>query len=96
MIALLPLVIALQLTPNQAELKAKFEHQLQEIAARVDGVVGYAVLDLTSGDRLGHLAGGTFPAASTIKIAIVYELFTQVDEGKVRLSDTITLERSKA
>jgi beta-lactamase class A len=96
MIALLPLAIALQLTPNQAELKAKFEHQLQEISSRVDGVVGYAVLDITSGDRIGHLASETFPTASTIKIAIVYELFKQVEERKITLTETMTLDRSKA
>jgi beta-lactamase class A len=96
MTVLLALAIALQLTPGQAELKAKVERQLQEISSRVDGVVGYAVLDLTSGDRITHLGGETFPTASTIKIAIVHELFKQVEEGKVRLSDTITLDRSKA
>ena len=96
MTALLPLVIALQLTPNQAELKAKFAQRLHEISSRVDGVVGYAVLDLTSGDRITHLGGETFPTASTIKIAIVYELFKQAEEGKVRLTETITLDRSKA
>ena len=96
MIALLPLAIALQLTPNRAELKAKFEHQLQDISSRVDGVVGYAILDLTSGDRIGHLASETFPTASTIKIAIVYELFKQVEERKITLTETMTLDRSKA
>ena len=96
MTALLPLVIALQLTPNQAELKAKFEQRLHEISSRVDGVVGYAVLDLTSGDRITHLGGETFPTASTIKIAVVYELFKQAEEGKVRLTETIALDRSKA
>ena len=53
------------------ELKATFERRVQEIARRVDGVVGYAVLDLTSGDRIGHLERETFPTASTIKLAIV-------------------------
>ena len=96
MTVLLPLIVALQLTPNQAELKGKFEQRLHEIASRVDGVVGYAVLDLTSGDRVGHLGGETFPTASTIKIAIVYELFKQAEEGKVRLAETITLDRGKA
>lgn len=96
MLEVIGLAIALQLTPSQAELKTKFEHQLQEIAARVDGVVGYAALDLTSGDRIGHLSGETFPTASTIKIAIVYELFKQVEEGKVNLAETLTLDRSKA
>jgi beta-lactamase class A len=87
---------AQQLSPTAAELKAKFERRLQEIAGRVDGVVGYAVLDLTSGDRIGHLDRETFPTASTIKLAVVYELFRQVDEGKVQLDETIALDRARA
>src|SRR5438132_14397885 len=87
---------AQQPSPTAAELKSKFEHHLQEIAARVDGVMGYAVLDLTSGERIGHLERAAFPTASTIKIAIVYELFKQADEGKVHLDQMITLDRSKA
>ncbi len=82
--------------PTAAELKAKFDHRLRDIAAQVDGVMGYAVLDLTSGERFGHLEHDVFPTASTIKIAIVYELFTQVDEGQIRLDQTITLDRKQA
>jgi beta-lactamase class A len=78
------------------ELKAKYEHRLEEIAARVDGVVGYAVLDLTSGERISHLEQAVFPTASTIKLAIVYELFKRVEEGAIRLDQTIVLDRSKA
>ena len=74
----------------------KFERRLQEISARVDGVVGYSVVDLTSGDRIGHLERETFPTASTIKLAIVYELFKQVADDKVNLDDTVPLDRSKA
>ena len=96
MTALLPLVLALQLSPTAAELNAKFEQRLQEISSRVDGVVGYTVVDLTSGDRIMHLSREVFPTASTIKIAIVYELFKQVEEGKIRLADTMTLDRGKA
>src|SRR5438132_12574892 len=87
---------AQQPSPTAAELKGKFEHRLQEIAARVDGVMGYAVLDVTSGDRFGHLERDVFPTASTIKLAIVYELFKQVDEGKLRLDQTIMLDRKHA
>jgi hypothetical protein len=67
------------------ELRAKFERHLSELAAAVDGVVGYTVVDLTSGERIGHLERQTFPTASTIKIAILYELLRQVDEGKINL-----------
>lgn len=79
-----------------SELAAKFERRLADIAARVDGVVGYVVLDLTTGDRIGHLERETFPTASTIKLAIVYELFKQAEEGKVRLDEMVTLDRRQA
>src|SRR5438132_6967150 len=85
-----------QPSATAAELRTKFEHTLADIAAHLDGVMGYVVLDLTSGDRFAHLDREIFPTASTIKLAIVYELFKQVDEGKVRLDQTIVLDRAKA
>jgi beta-lactamase class A len=78
------------------ELKAKFEHRLSDIAANVDGVVGYEIVDLTSGDRFAHLERDTFPTASTIKLTLVYELFKQAEEGRIRLDETLALDRSKA
>src|SRR5947208_7110684 len=87
---------AQQASPTVAELRAKFEQRLQQISSRVDGVVGYSVLDLTSGDRIAHLERETFPTASTIKLAVVYELFRQAAEGRIRLDDTIALDRAKA
>jgi beta-lactamase class A len=82
--------------PLAAELHAKFERRIQDIAARVDGVVGYLIVDQMSGSRVAHLERETFPTASTIKLAIVYELFKQVEEGKLRLEETMPLERAKA
>ena len=79
-----------------ADLKARFEKRITEISAHVDGVVGYAIVDLTSGDRIGHLERETFPTASTIKLAIVYELFKQAEEQTINLDETITLDRKKA
>ena len=92
---LLGAILAGQTSPA-AELRTKFERRMQEITARIDGVAGYLLLDLTSGDRIGHLERETFPTASTIKLAIVYELFKQADEGTIRLDETITLDRAKA
>jgi beta-lactamase class A len=83
-------------TPPATELRAKFERRVAEIAAGVDGVAGYAIVDLTTGDRVGHLDGTTFPTASAIKLAIVYELFKQAEEGKIRLDETSTLDRRQA
>ncbi len=83
-------------SPTVAELKARFEHRLQDISGRIDGVAGYVIVDLTSHDRISHLETAVFPTASAIKLAIVYELFTQVEEGKLRLDEQITLDRAKA
>src|SRR5262245_48164794 len=83
-------------SPTAAELKAKFERHLAEIAARVNGVVGYEIVDLISGDRVAHLERETFPTASTIKLALVYELFKQVEERTIKLDETIVLDRAKA
>jgi len=83
-------------SPTAAELKSKLEQRLQEISNRIDGVAGYVMLDLTSGDRIGHLDRAVFPTASTIKLAIVHELFAQAAEGRVRLDETMTLDRAKA
>jgi beta-lactamase class A len=78
------------------QLKANYERRLQDIASHVDGVVGYQVLDLTSGDRIGRMEQAVFPTASTIKLAIVYELFKRVEEGSIDLNQTIVLDRAKA
>jgi beta-lactamase class A len=78
------------------ELKARFERRVQEIVSRLDGVAGYVFVDLTSGDRIAHLERETFPTASTIKLAIVYELVKQAAEGKITLDETMTLDRAKA
>src|SRR3954468_4159088 len=79
-----------------AELRVRFEQRIQDIAAHIDGVVGYSIVDLTTGERVGHLERETFPTASAIKLAIVYELFKQAEEGKIRLEETTTLDRRQA
>ncbi|HEX3646561.1 MAG TPA: serine hydrolase [Vicinamibacterales bacterium] len=85
-----------QTPPLPSALRASFEQRVREIAARVDGVVGYAIVDLTTGERLGHLEHETFPTASAIKLAIVYELFKQVEEQRIDLDDKMTLDRRQA
>jgi beta-lactamase class A len=82
--------------PIAAALKEKLSGQLADIARRVDGVVGYEIVDLTSGDRVAYLEHETFPTASSIKLAVVYELFRQVDEGRIHLEEPLVLDRSKA
>ncbi|MCC6164550.1 MAG: serine hydrolase [Acidobacteria bacterium] len=70
-----------------AELATTFERRLEAIASGVDGSVGYAVVDLTSGQRFVRRADEPFPTASAIKIGILHELFVQADAGRVALDD---------
>ena len=74
-------------------LQQALERKLQAIAEAIDGVMGYQAVDLTTGERFGRLQNEVFPTASTIKLAILYELFKQADEGKLKLDDPQSLER---
>jgi len=82
--------------PVAAELRAQTVARLDKAAAGVDGAVGYCIIDLTSGERFERAAGQVFPTASTIKLAILYELMARADEGALSLDDTITLDRARA
>src|SRR5437867_2061355 len=76
----------------------KLETRVDEIANRLDGVMGVAILDLTDGRVLLRNADRVFPAASSIKIAILLELYQQDQEaragakGKARLDDLYTFD----
>jgi beta-lactamase class A len=82
--------------PKVADLQAKLGERLDAVAGALDGVMGFALVDLTSGERFDRLANETFPTASTIKLAILYELFRQADEGRIQLGATRTLDRRYA
>lgn len=65
--------------------------QVKQIAASIHGVLGVATIDLSSG-RLFVFNGETeFPAASTIKVPVLVELFHAVGAGRVRLDQQVTL-----
>lgn len=76
------------------ELASRFAKELQTVAERVDGSVGYLVVDLTTGQRIARRADEPFPTASTIKIGILHELFAQADAGRVALDDPRPLPES--
>jgi beta-lactamase class A len=80
-------------TAKTAELREKLVAQLTTIASGLDGVMGYTIVDLTTGDRLERLPSEVFPLASTIKLTLLYELFKQADEGKINLDEMRTLDR---
>src|SRR5213596_1814975 len=76
----------------------KLEARVAETADRIDGVMGVAILDLTDGRILLHNADRVFPTASSIKIAILLELYRQDQEAhsgakeKSQLDDNYTFD----
>jgi len=76
----------------------KLEARVAETADRIDGVTGVAILDLTDGRILLHNADRVFPTASSIKIAILLELYRQDQEAhsgakeKSQLDDNYTFD----
>ncbi len=73
------------------------ESQVTEISRGLDGVMGVAILDLTSGQKLLIHGDEVFPQASSIKIAVLAELYRQEQQaqagasGKARLGDLYTM-----
>jgi beta-lactamase class A len=76
----------------------KLESRVEEIATRLDGVMGVAILDLTDSRIFLCNADRVFPGASSIKIAILLELYRQDQEarggatGKAKLDGVYTFE----
>jgi beta-lactamase class A len=51
----------------------KLEIRVRDIADKFDGVMGVAILDLIDGRNFLHNTESVFPAASSIKIAVLVE-----------------------
>jgi beta-lactamase class A len=74
----------------------KLEAVIRDTDRRLDGVLGVAVLDLTSGQSFLLHGDEVFPQASSIKIAVLAELYRQAQAGsagKAKLTDPYTVRR---
>jgi beta-lactamase class A len=60
----------------------------------LDGVLGVAILDLSTGQKYLLHADEVLPTASSIKIAILAELYRQAQQGKLNLRELYTLQQS--
>jgi beta-lactamase class A len=85
-----------QQPPPQMELLLwqNLDAHIQNEDHNLDGVIGAAILDLTTRHTLLLNADEVFPTASTIKIAILAEFYHQAQQGKLKLNDTYTLQQS--
>jgi beta-lactamase class A len=70
----------------------KLEATIGETARSLDGVLGVAILDLSTGQKYFLHADEVLPTASSIKIAILAEFYRQVQQGKLKFNDLYTLQ----
>src|SRR5262245_24927184 len=71
---------------------ARLESELNRLSSIAGGKVGVGIHHLETGRQLYLNADEPFPMASTFKVPVAYQLFTLVDQGKVRLDSMITVQ----
>ena len=88
--------VSAQQPPTQKELLLwqKLEATIHDEDRKLDGVLGVAILDLATGRTFFLNADEVLPTASSIKIAILAELYHQAQHGKLKLTDLYTLQSS--
>jgi beta-lactamase class A len=79
----------------QAELRSRFDAELNRAADQLHGVMGYAIKDLTTGETFNRNTRIVFPTASSIKLTILLELMRQDQEGKLSLDEKHTIRHSE-
>jgi beta-lactamase class A len=72
--------------PEEA-LWAKLKTRLHDTDAHFDGVLGVSLKDLKTGATIEIRPGHPFPLASSIKLAVLYELYRQAEAGRVDLDE---------
>jgi beta-lactamase class A len=86
------------LNAKQKVLWANLEATIHQADRELDGVLGLAIEDLISGQKLFQREDEVFPQASAIKIAVLAELYHQNQQasqgtpGKIKLSDLYTVQ----
>jgi beta-lactamase class A len=87
-------------TAKQQSLWTKLESTISQVDQHLDGVLGVAIEDLATGQKFLLRADSVFPQASSIKIAVLAELYHQAQRsaqgaaGQARLSDLYTMRTS--
>ena len=79
---------------KQRVLWQKLEASIQDVDVHLDGVMGVAIEDITTGDHIFVRPDEVFAQASSIKIAVLADLYLQAQQGKLKLTDLYTVQSS--
>jgi len=83
------LTLAGQTAPELFE--QKLLTRLRALDNQLDGVLGVAVIDLTTGQTFSYHGDTVFPQASSIKIPIMAEMYRAERAGEFTFMDAVTL-----
>jgi beta-lactamase class A len=78
---------------NRVLLRRKLTAEIEKVANSLDGVMGVAIKDLTTGEEILIYDQLTFPTGSSIKIPVLIELHKQASEAKYKLTDQRWVEK---
>ncbi len=79
---------------KQKILWQKLQSKIEGIDQCLDGVMGVAMEDLTTGDHYLLHEDEVFAQASSIKITVLANLYLQAQQGKLKLTDLYTVQSS--
>ena len=79
---------------KQKILWQKLETQIEQVDQHLDGVMGVAIEDLSTGDHYFLHEDEVFAQASSIKITVLANLYLQAQQGKLKLTNLYTVQSS--
>lgn len=79
-------------TEKHKVLWQKLESAIHDVDQHLDGVMGVALEDLSTGDHFFLHENEVFAQASSIKIAVLADLYLQAQQGKLKLTDLYTVQ----
>src|SRR5579863_844936 len=79
---------------KQKVLWQKLEARIEQVDQHLDGVMGVAIEDLSTGDHFLLHEDEVFAQASSIKITLLADLYLQAEQGKLKLTDLYTVQSS--
>ena len=86
-LAALLLPLGARAAEKEDVLLAKLRARVEAVDAGLDGVLGLSLKDLKTGATVMELRPAEpFPTASSIKLAVIYELYRQAEEGRIDLA----------
>lgn len=79
---------------KQKVLWQKLESTIHDVDDHLDGVIGVAIEDLTTGNQFFLHENEIFAQASSIKITVLANLYLQAQQRKLKLTDLYTVQSS--